>query len=67
VPPSLVAQKIVEVAESGTWQLRHPVGPDAAPLLKWRNQMTDEQWVDLNSSDDETWYRSMGLEFEIEN
>jgi len=67
VLPSLVAQKIVEVAESGTWQLRHPVGPDAVPLLKWRNQMTDEQWVDLNSSDDETWYRSMGLEFALKN
>jgi len=67
VPPSLVAQKIVEIAESGTWQLRHPVGPDAAPLLKWRSQMTDEQWVDLNSSDDETWYRSMGLEFNPKN
>jgi NAD(P)-dependent dehydrogenase (short-subunit alcohol dehydrogenase family) len=67
VPPSLVAQKIVEIVESGTWQLRHPVGPNAAPLLKWRSQMTDEQWVDLNSSDDETWYRSMGLEFEPKN
>jgi len=67
VPPSLVAQKIVEIAESGTWQLRHPVGPDAAPLLQWRSQMTDEQWVDLNSSDDETWYRSMGLEFDPKN
>ena len=28
-PPSLVAQKLVELAVSGTWQLRHPVGPDA--------------------------------------
>jgi NAD(P)-dependent dehydrogenase (short-subunit alcohol dehydrogenase family) len=62
VPPSLVGRKILEVFESGTWQLRHPVGPDAAPLLHWRNQMTDEQWVELNASDDEAWYRSMGLE-----
>jgi NAD(P)-dependent dehydrogenase (short-subunit alcohol dehydrogenase family) len=67
VPPSLVAKKIVEIAENGTWQLRHPVGPDAAPLLQWRSQMTDEQWVDLNSSDDETWYRSMGLAFDPKN
>ena len=37
VPPSLVAQKILEIAESGTWQLRHPVGPDAIPLLQWRS------------------------------
>jgi len=40
-PPSLVAQKIVEIVESGTWQLRHPVGPDAVPFLQWRRQMTD--------------------------
>src|SRR5436309_2867666 len=46
-PPTLVANKILEVAQSATWQLRHLVGPDAAPFLQWRNQMTDEEWVDL--------------------
>ena len=55
--PSLVAQKILEIAESGTWQLRHPVGPDEVPLLQWRSQMTDEEWVDLHASDDETYFR----------
>lgn len=58
-PPSLVAQKIVEIAEGGTWQLRHPVGPNAAPLLQWRSGMTDEEWVDLQSSDDETYFRRL--------
>jgi NAD(P)-dependent dehydrogenase (short-subunit alcohol dehydrogenase family) len=62
VPPSLVAEKIVEIVKSGSWQLRYPVGPDAQPLLAWRNGMTDEQWVEFNASDDETWYRNMGLE-----
>lgn len=62
VPPSLVAEKIVQIVESGSWQLRHPVGPDAQPLLDWRNGMTDEQWIEFNASDDETWYRNMGLE-----
>jgi NAD(P)-dependent dehydrogenase (short-subunit alcohol dehydrogenase family) len=62
-PPSLVAQKIVEIVASGTWQLRHPVGPDAVPFLQWRRKMTDEQWVDLNASDDETWYRSIERDF----
>jgi NAD(P)-dependent dehydrogenase (short-subunit alcohol dehydrogenase family) len=57
VPPSLVAQKILEIADSQTWQLRHPVGPDAVPLLQWRSRMTDEEWVDLYASDDDTWYR----------
>jgi NAD(P)-dependent dehydrogenase (short-subunit alcohol dehydrogenase family) len=56
VPPSLVAEKILEIAESGTWQLRHPVGPDAAPLLQWRRQMTDEEWIDVNAGDDATFF-----------
>jgi NAD(P)-dependent dehydrogenase (short-subunit alcohol dehydrogenase family) len=62
VPPSLVAQKILEVAENGTWQLRHPVGPDAVPFLEWRRGFSDEEWVELNVSDDETWNRRMGLD-----
>ena len=63
VPPSLVGQKIVDVVESGTWQLRHPVGPDAVPFLQWRGQMTDEQWVELHSGDDENWYRRIQSDF----
>jgi NAD(P)-dependent dehydrogenase (short-subunit alcohol dehydrogenase family) len=63
VPPSLVGQKIVDVVESGTWQLRHPVGPDAVPFLQWRGQMTDEQWVKLHSGDDENWYRRIESDF----
>jgi NAD(P)-dependent dehydrogenase (short-subunit alcohol dehydrogenase family) len=60
VPPGIVAQKILEIALSDTWQLRHPVGPDAARLIAWRKAMTDEQWVDLHSADDETFQRLMG-------
>src|SRR3954452_23452051 len=63
VPPTLVAEKILEVAESSSWQLRHLVGPDAAPFLQWRSQMTDEEWVDLYASDDETWYRRIERDF----
>lgn len=66
VPPSLVAQKIVEIAESGTWQLRYPVGPDAILFLQWRSQLTDEEWVDLNASDDETWSGRMARDFGLE-
>ena len=60
VPPSLVAQKVLEIANNGTWQLRHPVGPDAVPLIAWRDSMTDEQWVELHSADDETFQKMMG-------
>jgi NAD(P)-dependent dehydrogenase (short-subunit alcohol dehydrogenase family) len=61
--PSLVAEKIREIIESGTWQLRHPVGPDAVPFLQWRKSMTDEQWVALNAADDDTWYSQMERDF----
>lgn len=60
VPPSVVAQKVLAIAQSGTWQVRHPVGPDAEPLIAWRKGMTDEQWVDLHSADEETFQRLMG-------
>lgn len=59
VPPSLVAQKVLDIDQSGTWQLRHPIGPDALPLIAWRKGMTDEQWVDLHSADDETFQKRM--------
>ena len=64
--PSLVAQRIVEIVASGTWQLRHPVGPDAFPFLAWRAGMTDEAWVNLNASDDETWYKSLQRDFGLD-
>jgi NAD(P)-dependent dehydrogenase (short-subunit alcohol dehydrogenase family) len=59
VPPSVVAAKILEIAESETWQLRHPVGPDAQPFLQWRNGMTDEAWVGLHAGDDATFFGSL--------
>jgi NAD(P)-dependent dehydrogenase (short-subunit alcohol dehydrogenase family) len=67
VPPSVVADKILEIAESGTWQLRHPVGPDAVPFLEWRKGMTDEEWVELNASDDDTWYRRIERDFGLDS
>lgn len=62
-PPSLVADKIFEVAENNNWKLRHPVGPDAEPFMAWRASMTDEQWVDWNAAKDEDWYRSVEQDF----
>jgi hypothetical protein len=50
------AAKVLEVAESGSWQLRHPVGPDAVPFLQWRSQMMDEDWVEMNAEDDATFF-----------
>jgi NAD(P)-dependent dehydrogenase (short-subunit alcohol dehydrogenase family) len=66
VLPSLVADKIQEIAVSGTWQLRHPVGPDALPFLAWRKAMTDEEWVTWGSLSDEAWYARVKAEFGID-
>lgn len=60
VPPSLVAAKILEVAQSGGWKVRHPVGPDAIPLLQLRSKMSDEEWVEVNGGDDATFFGRMG-------
>ncbi len=66
VPPSLVAGKVLEVAESGTWQLRHPVGPDSEPFLAWRKAMSDEDWVDWGALDDDSWYDRVRADFGID-
>ena len=59
-PPSIVAEKILEIIESGTLQLRHPVGPGAVPLLESRKKVTDEEHVAFyGMADDETWYSMM--------
>ncbi|HUX44602.1 MAG TPA: SDR family oxidoreductase [Terracidiphilus sp.] len=63
VPPSLVAEKILEIAESGTWQLRHLVGPDAEPFIQWRKSMSDEEWIDLNAADNETFFARLQQAF----
>jgi NAD(P)-dependent dehydrogenase (short-subunit alcohol dehydrogenase family) len=63
VAPSVVAEKILEIAESNTWQFRHPASPDAAPFLEWRKSMNDEQWVDWNAMNDEDWYNSVESTF----
>jgi NAD(P)-dependent dehydrogenase (short-subunit alcohol dehydrogenase family) len=60
VPPSLVADKILEVADSGTWKLRHPVGPDVLPLIQLRAAMTDEDWIDMNAGDDASFFAKLG-------
>jgi NAD(P)-dependent dehydrogenase (short-subunit alcohol dehydrogenase family) len=60
VPPSLVAEKILEVAQSKSWQLRHPVGPDAAGFLEWRKSMSDEDWIEMNGGDDATFFAKLG-------
>ena len=49
VSPYVVGEAIRRIAESESWQLRYPVGPDAGPFLAWRASMSDEDWVSSNA------------------
>jgi NAD(P)-dependent dehydrogenase (short-subunit alcohol dehydrogenase family) len=65
-PASMVADKLVEIVGSGTWQFRHPVGPDAAPFLQWRASLSDEAWVEWGALDDDAWYARVKADFGID-
>lgn len=62
-PPGVVADKVVEIADGGSWQFRHPVGPDAAPFLQWRAALSDEAWVEWGALDDDAWYARLKADF----
>jgi len=64
--PSLVADRIREIIESDSWQLRHPVGPSAQPFLGWRTSMTDEEWVNWGALDDNAWYERISRDFGLD-
>lgn len=65
-PPSVVADKILEVIASDSWQFRHPVGPDAAPFLGWRASMSDEQWIAWGAMSDDDWYAAVLRDFGLD-
>jgi len=66
-PPSMLAERIVKIVRSGTWQLRHPVGADAEGFLKYRASISDEHWVDLHAiATDEEFAAAAKREFGLE-
>jgi NAD(P)-dependent dehydrogenase (short-subunit alcohol dehydrogenase family) len=66
VPPQTTAAIIRHIIESGSWQLRYLSGPDAAPFVNWRAAMNDEQWVNWNAQDDESWYEAVQRDFGLD-
>jgi NAD(P)-dependent dehydrogenase (short-subunit alcohol dehydrogenase family) len=64
--PSLVAEAIRSIIESGTWKLRHPVGPGAAEIIAWRKGMTDEEIVEWGALDDDAWYERVQQDFGLD-
>jgi NAD(P)-dependent dehydrogenase (short-subunit alcohol dehydrogenase family) len=67
VSPAVVGEQIRQILESGSWQLRYPVGPDAAPFLTWRARMSDEEWVDFGAiGDDDAWCTRVEQDFRLD-
>ena len=58
--PTIISGKILEIAQNGTWTLRHIVGPGAAEIVALHNGMTDEEAVSWNAADDETYFARFG-------
>jgi len=50
--PTVVAEKILEIIQSGTWKFRHTAGPDADGYIQRRLAMSDEEWIDRGSAAD---------------
>jgi NAD(P)-dependent dehydrogenase (short-subunit alcohol dehydrogenase family) len=61
--PSVVGEKVLEIFEGETWQLRHPVGPGVEAFLATRNRMSDEEWIDWGALDDASWYERVKADF----
>lgn len=55
VSPFVVGEQIREIIESNSWQLRYPVGPDAAGLLSWRASLSDEDFMNYGAMNDAEW------------
>jgi hypothetical protein len=62
----MVADKVLDIAESGTWKLRHPVGPDSEAFLAWRKGKTDDEWVNWGSMGDDDWFAAVQADFGID-
>lgn len=65
-PPTAVAEKILDIVESGTQKLRHPVGPDAEGFLAWRASLSDEEWADWGALPDDAWYEYVSTTFGLD-
>jgi NAD(P)-dependent dehydrogenase (short-subunit alcohol dehydrogenase family) len=64
--PYVVGEKICDIVEGTSWQLRYPVGPDAEPFLKWRASKTDEEVVQLGGATDDEYRSFLKREFGLD-
>jgi NAD(P)-dependent dehydrogenase (short-subunit alcohol dehydrogenase family) len=64
--PYVVGDKIREIVDGDSWQLRYPVGPDAVPFLTWRASKTDEEMVNLGAMSDADYILMAKREFGLD-
>jgi NAD(P)-dependent dehydrogenase (short-subunit alcohol dehydrogenase family) len=64
--PYVVGEKIREIVDGNSWQLRYPVGPDAEPFLKWRASKTDEEVINLVAGTDADFIAMAKKEFGLD-
>jgi NAD(P)-dependent dehydrogenase (short-subunit alcohol dehydrogenase family) len=64
--PYVVGEKIREIVDSDSWQLRYPVGPDAAPFLQWRASKTDEEVISIGAASDADYILMAKREFGLD-
>ena len=64
--PYVVGEKIRQIVDGDSWQLRYPVGPDALPFLKWRASKTDEEMVNLGGASDDQYQALVKREFGLD-
>jgi NAD(P)-dependent dehydrogenase (short-subunit alcohol dehydrogenase family) len=64
-PPELVASTIVDFVTGTRHGLRHPVGPDAQFLLKWRQEMSDEDFIGLTDAQFVAAAKHLGLDLPL--
>jgi NAD(P)-dependent dehydrogenase (short-subunit alcohol dehydrogenase family) len=64
--PFVVGEQIRRIIEGDSWKLRHPAGPHAPRVFKWRAGMSDEEWINVFGGDDghfaSTVKRGLGLD-----
>jgi len=64
--PYVVGEAIRAIVDGDSWQLRHPVGPDAAPIVQSRARVSDEDWVASQAVTDEQWVDRMNHAFGLD-
>ena len=55
VPPSAVGDLIRDIIESDRGAIQYPAGPDAEPLIAWRESKSGKEWAEIGALGDDSW------------